>query len=202
MSINNTQPGYIPTDAFIENNENESNIDQLLSVEVISTSQPSLSVTFNPINMIPSQTSVLSNIQPHTKLLSSYQPQFQQMIEQELQQQRLHREQHEQRQQHRRRYEAPEQHRYIGYLLRLYARDPERYQQHLDEQAHQAYLERRSPTFNEMTDEIFQERQLEDYIFEQMTPQERQEIWEQQQLNELHENPAPQPYGLPLDDLQ
>ncbi len=53
-----------------------------------------------------------------------------------------------------------------------------------------------------MTDEIFQERQLKDYVLEQMTPQERQEIWEQQQLNELHGNPAPQPYGLPLDDLQ
>jgi hypothetical protein len=36
-----------------------------------------------------------------------------------------------------------------------------------------------------MTEEIFQERQLEDYVLEQMTPQERQEIWEQQQLNEL-----------------
>jgi hypothetical protein len=87
-------------------------------------------------------------------------------------------------------------------MLRLLERDPTRFQEELDDQARQYYLERRSPTFDEMTDEIFQERQLEDYVLEQMTPQERQEIWEQQQLNELYENPASQPYGLPLDDLQ
>jgi hypothetical protein len=87
MSINNTQPGYIPTDSFIENNENESNIDQLLSVEVISLSQPSLAVTFNPINMIPSQTSLLSNMPQQNNLLSSHLQQFQHMREE---QQRLH----------------------------------------------------------------------------------------------------------------
>jgi hypothetical protein len=52
MNINNTQPGYIPTDLFIENNENEFDIDQLLSVEVISPSQPSIAVTFNPSNIM------------------------------------------------------------------------------------------------------------------------------------------------------
>ena len=77
MNINNTQPGYIPTDSFIENKENQSNIDQLLSVELISPSQPSLAVTFNPLNMIPSQTSLLSNMPQQNNLLSSYWQQFQ-----------------------------------------------------------------------------------------------------------------------------
>lgn len=188
---NNTEPGYIPTDSFIENNESESNIDHLLSVEVISptTSQPSLATTFNPINMIPSQTSLLSNMQQQNNLLSSYQYEYQQRREEE---QRLHREQQEQRQQRRRLYHrTPEEHRYIGYMLRLGARDPEWFQRELDEEQHQAYLQRRSPTFDEWADEILTERELEEYYSNRMTPQERQEIWEQEQLNELYENPTP-----------
>ena len=80
---NNTQPGYIPTDSFIENNENESNNDQLLSVEIVSTRQPSLSVTFNPINTIPSQTSLLFNMQQENDYHSNHQQQFQQRREEQ-----------------------------------------------------------------------------------------------------------------------
>ena len=200
MSINNTQPGYPPTDSFIENNGNVSTIGQLLSVEVIPTSQPSLSVTFNPINMIPSQTSLLSNMQQQNNLLSSYQPQFQQMREE---QQRLHREQQEQRQLRRQRHHrTPEEHRYIGYMLRLGATDPKRFQQELDEQEHQAYLEQRSPTFDEFADEILTEREVEEYYFNRMTLQERQEIWEQEHLNQLQGKPVPRVYGLPLDNSE
>ena len=174
MSINDTQPGYLPIDSFIESKGNASNIDQLLSVEVISTSQPSSSsVRFNPNNMIPNQTSLLSNMQQQNNLVSSHQQQFQQMREEE---QRLDREQQEQRKQRRRRYDDPEEHRYIGYILRLYERNPEVYPRELDEQEYQAYLQRRSPTFDEMEDDILQERQLEDYDLERMTPRERQEI--------------------------
>ncbi len=35
-----------------------------------------------------------------------------------------------------------------------------------------------------------------------MTPEERQQIWEQEQLNELQGNPVPRAHGLPLDDLE
>ncbi len=77
----------------------------------------------------------------------------------------------EQRQQRTRRYRDPEEHRYIGYVLRLLERNPDRFQQELDEQAHRAYLERRSPRVDEMADEILQERELEEYSLEQMTPQ-------------------------------
>ena len=190
MSINNTQSGHCPSELLIGNNENESNTDQLLSAEVISASQPSSAVAFNPINMIPSQTSLLSNIQPQNTILSSHQQQFPDTRR------------HEQRQQPRNRYDDPAEHRYIGYMLRLYERNSQRYQQELDEQEHQAYLQRRSPTFDEMADQILQERELEEYYLERMTPQARQEIWEQQLMNELDGNPVPQAAGLPLDNVQ
>jgi hypothetical protein len=35
-----------------------------------------------------------------------------------------------------------------------------------------------------------------------MTPQERQAIWEQEQLNELERNPESRPYGIPIDDFE
>ena len=130
---------------------------------------------------------------------SNHQQQFQQRREE---QQQLHRDRQEHRQERRRRYANPEEHRYIRYMLRLYERNPRRYEEELGEQKYQAYLEQRSPTFNEMTDEILEERQLEDYDLERMNPQERQEIWEQEQLNELEGNPAPQAHGLPLDNVQ
>ena len=53
-----------------------------------------------------------------------------------------------------------------------------------------------------MMDEILQERHLDVYYLERMTPQERQEIWEQEHLNELQGNPAPRAHGLPLDDIE
>jgi len=53
-----------------------------------------------------------------------------------------------------------------------------------------------------MMDETLDERQLDAYYLERMTPQERQEIWEQEHLNELQGNPAPRQHGLPLDDLE
>lgn len=35
MSTNNSQSGHSPSESFVENNENQSNIDQLLSVEIV-----------------------------------------------------------------------------------------------------------------------------------------------------------------------
>ena len=51
-------------------------------------------------------------------------------------------------------------------------------------------------------DEILEERQLNLYYLERMTPQERQERWEQEHLNELQGNPAPPEHGLPLDNTE
>ena len=37
---------------------------------------------------------------------------------------------------------------------------------------------------------------------ERMTPQERQDIWEQDHLEELQGNPRRRPYGLPRDNIE
>jgi hypothetical protein len=62
MNTNSTQTGYTPIETTVQTNENGSTIDQLLSVEVLTTSQPLPSIPLNPMNMIPSQTSLLQNI--------------------------------------------------------------------------------------------------------------------------------------------
>ncbi|CAF3966634.1 unnamed protein product [Rotaria magnacalcarata] len=51
-------------------------------------------------------------------------------------------------------------------------------------------------------DEILGERELEEYYLQRMTPQERQEVWEQEHLNELQGNPARRAPGLPPDDTE
>jgi hypothetical protein len=67
MSQNNSQIGHTPSEALPENNENESNIDQLLSVQIITINQ-SASMPFNTTNMIPSQIPVISNAPGHNNL--------------------------------------------------------------------------------------------------------------------------------------
>jgi hypothetical protein len=51
-------------------------------------------------------------------------------------------------------------------------------------------------------DEIFGEKELEEYHLQMMIPEEKQEIWEQEHLNELQGNPAPRSRGLPSDNLE
>lgn len=67
MSTNNSQPGHSPSESIIENKENQSNIDQLLSVEFVATTQPSSSsssIQFNPTDM-------MINIQQHNHVSTS-----------------------------------------------------------------------------------------------------------------------------------
>ena len=54
----------------------------------------------------------------------------------------------------------------------------------------------------EPMEEDYNEVLLDAYYYEQMNPQERQETWEQQHLNELQGIPPPRYYAAPLDDLQ
>lgn len=64
------------------------------------------------------------------------------------------------------------------------------------------YLLRRSPSFDELMDEILEKRQLGQYNWKRMIPQGRHAIWEQEHLNELQANntsPAPE---LLLDNLE
>ncbi len=51
MSRNNSQSGHTPSEPLITFKENECNIDQLLNIDTLTTSQSSL-VQLNPINMV------------------------------------------------------------------------------------------------------------------------------------------------------
>ncbi|CAF1294277.1 unnamed protein product [Adineta steineri] len=64
MNVNNSQVSHNPVESLSDNTENESNIDHLLFVETITTSQtPSISV--NMTNMIPSQRTTVTNTSEH-----------------------------------------------------------------------------------------------------------------------------------------
>jgi hypothetical protein len=203
MNTNNSQPGHSPSEStFIENNENQSNIDQLLSVEIVTTSQPSSSsIQFNSIDMF------VANIQQHNNVRTREHtrrgPQRQQESQQRREgQHRLRQEQQQQQREWQRRRRERNQRRYEQWQERVYQRQQERYRREQEEEEHDRYLQQRSPNFDEMMDETLEERQLETYYLERMTPQERQEIWEQEQLNELQGNPAPRAHGIPPDNLE
>jgi hypothetical protein len=55
MSTNNAQPTHTPSEPLILNDKNVCNINQLLSVQILTTSQPSL-IQFNPTEIIPNLT--------------------------------------------------------------------------------------------------------------------------------------------------
>ncbi len=66
MNTNNSQIGDTPLELFSRNNENKSNLDQLLSVEIVTTSQ-SL-IQFTTTNMIPSQIPLIPQVSEHENL--------------------------------------------------------------------------------------------------------------------------------------
>ena len=83
----------------------------------------------------------------------------------------------------------------------MYQRYREQDREEAEQRARHEYLPRRPPTFDELTDEILEERQVDVYYLERMTPEERQKIWEQEHLHKLQANPAPRRHGSQLDDL-
>ena len=204
MSTENSQSGHNPSELLNTLNASQSNIDQLLSVATVTTSQQ-LPIQFNPTNMI-------SNFQEHdhgTGPQHTRQDQIHQQTQQRRQQQqqqderrRLHQEQQEQQRERQRQRRERNQRRYERWQERRAQRQQERHRREREEQEHYKYLQQRSPNFDELMDEILGERELEEYNLERMTLQERQEVWEQEHLNELQGNPAPRAHGLPLDDTE
>ena len=190
MPTNNTQSGQIPLELLDIPNGYKSNIDQLVSIKAVTTNQSS-SIQRNPTNMI-------STIQDQAHGLAA------QHVQQEQRQRQQNQERRQQQQQleRQRRRRERNQHRYDQWQVHLYQRQQDRYRRQQQEQDHEEYLCHRSPTFDEGMDEILGERELEEYYLQGMTPQERQEIREQDQLNELRRNPARQPHGLPLDNFE
>ncbi len=225
MSTNQSQSGHSPSETTTANNEHESNIDQLLSLEIVTTSQSS-SIHLHPTDMI-------ANIQEHdhelrrqhTQRGRPHQQQFQQRQERQRQQQEEQRRLREQRQrqkeaQRRLREERQRQQeaqrrlreeqrqrqirrrekrlqRYEQWLERV---DQRRRQRERDEEYFQEMMNK-DPLEEPMDDE-YNEQLLEAYDFEMMNSQERKEIWEQQHLNELQGISAPRTFGAPLDELE
>ncbi len=62
MNRNNTQIGHISSEPLLEYSNNQSNIHQILSNEIVITSQPL--IPFTTTNMIPSQTFRIQNNVP------------------------------------------------------------------------------------------------------------------------------------------
>ncbi len=63
MTANNTLIGHTPSELLFGIYEKTINLDQLLAVEIVTTSQPV--IQFNTINMLPSQTQLIHNVPQH-----------------------------------------------------------------------------------------------------------------------------------------
>ncbi|CAF4766795.1 unnamed protein product, partial [Rotaria sp. Silwood2] len=122
--------------------------------------------------------------------------------QQQEERQRLRQQQPQEQRERQRQRQERNQRRYERWQERVAQRQQERYRREREQYEHFAYLQRHSPNFDELMDEILEERQLQEYYFERMTPQDRQEVWEQEHLNELQGNPAPRAHGLPLDSTE
>lgn len=208
MTTTNTQSGQCTSEVLVPNINNEANIDQLLSNAIVVTNQSS-SIQFNPTKMV-------TNIRKNSDLFRRYQQQQQQRhqqrqnrLQQQEAQRRLREEQQQRREQRTRRQERKRR-RYEQWLQRLNDRSlqsrndywSDRTRRKQEELEHDQYLRSRSPGFDELMDEILEERQLEQYYLERMTPKEQQEVWEQEHLKELQENPVQWPHGILLDNLE
>ncbi len=66
MSVNNSQTGNNPLKLLFGNNEDKSNLDQLLSVDIVTTSQQL--ILFTTTNMIPSQIPFIPYVSEHQNL--------------------------------------------------------------------------------------------------------------------------------------
>jgi hypothetical protein len=212
MNTNSTQTGYTPIETMIQTNENEFTIDQLISVEVPTTNQPLPTIPLNPMNMIPSQTPSLQNLQQQQQnnnnnnhLQNRHQQQNQHREERQRQleeQRRIRQEQHQQRQQQQQSRRQRRQQRFEQWLERASQRRMERNRRERELEEHFAYLARRSPYHDEWMEEALAERQLDQYNFESLSTQERREIRDQQYLDEIQGYIAPRVSGLPSGDLE
>ncbi len=173
MTANNSQIGNIPLEPLFGNNENKSNIDQLIFVEIATTSQPL--IQFTAANMIPSQISLI----PHVPETSNI---------------KIRQEGRRGRRQHRR--QRRREQREAAQRRRRRQRRPTELQLQQRHEPEQQPRRQRSRTWSEIDREQeywwsigfpeYMEENLtpllEAYEWEKMDPKIR---WEQEQLNEL-----------------
>jgi len=188
MNTNNSQIGNSPLENLFQNNNNQSDIDQLLSDVIVVNSQPL--IQFNTTNnMIPSQIPLIPNAAPEHNNLSRRQEGRQrrrrrqrerrreaqrqrQQEEQPLQQQRRQHHGHQRSRQRR-------QERYERWQERLQQCEME-----TGDRWRQRFNDSPMPldSFDEWMDEIGLDQLLAEYDLEKINSKER---WEQEQLNEL-----------------
>jgi hypothetical protein len=186
MSSNKSQIGITPFEALFEDNNNKSNIDQQLSVEIITTSQ-SL-VQFSTINMIPNQTELIHNIQEHNTLTRR-----QQNRRRRRQRQRQRRRQHREEQQRRQRQRQQQQ------------QQQQQPQQQARSQQFRGWFEQEwdHDNWEHLGFPEFMEENmtpiLEAYDWEKMDPKDRSE---QQQLNELEQFMAQEQLALIEEEIE
>jgi hypothetical protein len=207
MNTNNTQIGHIPTESLVENNnDNDSNIDQLLSSETVIISQQPM-IQFNATNMIPSQIPLIPS---RIQLVTSHVSQYENPTRRQLGRRRRRQRQRQRRQQGRQeQFQQRERQRQRPYQQRGRQQQRQRQyqQQERQQQRQQLQQETRSPRYRRWSSlereqeywewigfpEYMEENispVLEAYYWETMNPDERQEIWEQNYLNELERNAA------------
>jgi hypothetical protein len=205
MNMDNSQIGNTPSEQLFKNNDDTYNLDQLLSVEIVTTSQPL--IEFNTANMIPSQIQLIDNLEENGILTRRQQArrrrrqrqrQRRRENQEALQQQQAPQQQHRQRHQHRQQQQHPQQQQQQQQqqrqqqLLRRQRRQ-RRYEQ-WQERLRQRPQQQQQHYFNHMSthydsfelsmEEMFNDRQLEAYEIENTHPKERSD---QEQLNAIEE---------------
>ena len=197
MNANNSQIANAVAEPSISNVHPEASINQLISTGIVTTSQPS--IYLNMTNMVPSQP-LLTSGQSRLEIL--------------LRQREARRRRRRRRAQRRREQRAELQHQQLAHQIRRRqmanqaqeqpqyhrrSRYEERYKEEQRDRRREEYLQRRSPTFNELFEEVIEERLLETYDWETMQPQDR---WEQEQLYELEGIAALEQLALVKDEVE
>ncbi|CAF1585179.1 unnamed protein product [Adineta steineri] len=170
MNININQILLSPTGSSSPNNENESNINQLLVAETIITSQSS-PLSFNMTNMIPSQIPMITNTAEHNNL--SQRREARRRRRQRNRQPRQEQRETLRQQQRHERYQRWQE------RLRQWKRERDQRRQRENDRDRILYP---SDLMEEPMDEMYSEPLLEAYMWDKMNPNER---WEQEQINEL-----------------
>ncbi|KAF9761760.1 hypothetical protein NGRA_2405 [Nosema granulosis] len=167
MNINSTQTGHTPSEEIFDDNTNETDINQILSMELVTTSQ--LVILVNTTNMIPSQRPFIGNVPTlQNQQTTRQQRRRQRRRERQRERRRQRREVERQQRQEERQRSQQERERYQRFRWMV---EPEWDRDYL------AYI-----GFPEYMDELDHDILLEEYEWDKMGPKQR---WEQEQLNEF-----------------
>ena len=182
MTNNNSPIAKTTSEPSINSINTQSTIDRLISTDIVTTSQGSMQL--NMTNMIPSPIPVISD--------RSEDPFLRRRREARRREARRRQRQRRAQRRRERRTGGPHQRRARRRRRRnqqLWNRSPNqnaRYEARFrGEQRHQEYLQyllRRSPTFNEFFEEEIEQRNLQVYYQETFN---RDDHWEQEQINEF-----------------